>query len=77
MYSKNSLRNNNQKLTVKQKNEDYKSEVQVKYLKNNDNQVISLKAEYEVIKTLAIALESKVIEIPLSKLKTIIRSRSI
>ncbi len=63
-------------VTVQTKKEDYKSKVQVKYLKNNDNQVISLKAEYEDIKTLAIALESKGIEIPLSKLKTIIEAEA-
>lgn len=63
-------------VTIQTKNEDYKSKVQVKYLKNNNNQVISLKAEYEDIKTLAIALESKGIEIPLSKLKTIIEAEA-
>jgi uncharacterized protein (DUF111 family) len=61
---------------VKTKNEDYNTKVQVKYLKNDNNQVISLKAEYEDIKTLATALESRGVEIPLSKLKTIIEAEA-
>ena len=61
---------------IKTKNENYNSKVQVKYLKNDNNQVISLKAEYEDIKTLAMALESRGVEIPLSKLKTIIEAEA-
>ena len=63
-------------VTVKTKNEQYKSKVQVKYLKKENNKVISLKAEYEDIKNMASTLESKGIQIPLSKLKTIIEAEA-
>lgn len=63
-------------VTVKTNNIDHNSDMHIKYLRNNDNQVISLKAEYEDIKTLAISLKSKGIEIPLSKLKTIIEAEA-
>jgi uncharacterized protein (DUF111 family) len=63
-------------VTIEGKNEQFESEVQVKYLKNDDDQVISLKAEYEDIKKIAMGLESKGIQIPLSKLKTIIEAKS-
>ena len=63
-------------VTIKTKNEQYQSTVQVKYLKNKNNQVISLKAEYEDIKTMASELESKGIIIPFSKLKTIIEAEA-
>ncbi|OPX59144.1 MAG: hypothetical protein A4E25_01304 [Methanobacterium sp. PtaB.Bin024] len=67
---------NSRKVTIEGKNEQFESEVQVKYLKNDDDQVISLKAEYEDIKKIAMGLESKGIQIPLSKLKTIIEAKS-
>ena len=63
-------------ITVKTINENYKSNMHIKYLKNDDDQVISLKAEFEDIKTLATTLKSKGIEIPLSKLKTIIEAEA-
>lgn len=63
-------------VTVKTNNIDYNSDIHIKYLRNNDNQVISLKAEYEDIKTLAMSLKSRGIEIPLSKLKTIIEAEA-
>ena len=61
---------------IKTKNEQYESNVQVKYLKNKDKQVISLKAEYEDIKTMANDLEDHGIIIPLSKLKTLIEAEA-
>jgi uncharacterized protein (DUF111 family) len=67
---------NSRKVTIEVKNEQFESEVQGKYLKNDDDQVISLKAEYEDIKKIAMGLESKGIQIPLSKLKTIIEAKS-
>ncbi len=63
-------------VTIKTKNEQYESNVQIKYLKDKNKQIISLKAEYEDIKDLANALESKGIIIPLSKLKTIIEAEA-
>ncbi len=63
-------------VTIETKNEHYESNVQIKYLKNKNNQIISLKAEYEDIKTIAFELESKGIIIPLSKLKTIIEAEA-
>lgn len=67
---------NSRKVTVEAKNEQFESEVQVKYLKKDNNHVISLKAEYEDIKKLALILESKGIHISLSKLKTIIEANA-
>ena len=64
------------KVTVKTKNSQFETEVQVKYLKNDKNQIISLKAEYEDIKKIALNLESKGIEISLSKIKTIIEAEA-
>ena len=61
---------------IKTKNEQYESKVQVKYLKNKDKQIISLKAEYEDIKTMANNLEDHGIIIPLSKLKTLIEAEA-
>ncbi|BDZ67281.1 nickel insertion protein [Methanobacterium ferruginis] len=67
---------NSRKVTIERKNEQFKSEVRVKYLKNDDDHVISLKAEYEDIKKIALSLESKGIKISLSKLKTIIEAKA-
>ena len=64
------------KVTVETKNSQFETEVQVKYLKNDKNQIISLKAEYEDIKKIALNLESKGIEISLSKIKTIIEAEA-
>ena len=61
---------------IKTKNEQYESKVHVKYLKNKDKQIISLKAEYEDIKTMANNLEDHGIIIPLSKLKTLIEAEA-
>ena len=63
-------------VTIKAKNEQYESKVHVKYLKNKDKQIISLKAEYEDIKTMANDLEDHGITIPLSKLKTLIEAEA-
>ena len=63
-------------VSIKTKNEHYESKVQVKYLKNKNDQIISLKAEYEDIKDLAFSLEVKGIKIPFSKLKTIIEAEA-
>jgi hypothetical protein len=67
---------NSRKVTIEGKNEQFESEVRVKYLKNDDDHVISLKAEYEDIKKIALTLESKGIKISLSKLKTIIEAQA-
>ncbi len=63
-------------ISIKTRNEQYESNVQVKYLKNKNDQVISLKAEYDDIKDLANALEFKGIKIPFSKLKAIIEAEA-
>lgn len=62
-------------VTVRAENIELESNVKVKYLKDK-NEVISLKAEYEDIKPIALALNSKGIRIPLSKLKTIIEAKT-
>lgn len=61
---------------VKAKNTILKSKVQVKYLKKDKDTVISLKSEYEDVKSMALTLNSKGIKIPLSKLKTIIEAEA-
>ena len=63
-------------VTVKTNNHHFKSKVNVKYLKNGADQIISLKAEYEDIKKIALGLESKGVQISLSKLKTIIEAEA-
>ena len=63
-------------VSIKTRNEHYESKIQVKYLKNKNDQIISLKAEYEDIKDLASSLEVKGIKIPFSKLKTIIEAEA-
>ena len=65
-----------QKVTVETNTNQFEAEVHVKYLKNDNDQIISLKAEYEDIKRIALNLESKGIQISLSKLKTIIESEA-
>jgi hypothetical protein len=62
-------------VTVKAENIGLESNVRVKYLKN-ESEVISLKAEYEDIKPIAMKLNSKGIKIPLTKLKTIIEAKA-
>lgn len=62
-------------VTVKAENICLESDVRVKYLKNK-GEVISLKAEYEDIKPIALKLDSKGIKIPLSKLKTLIEAKT-
>lgn len=64
------------KVIVETNNNQFETDVHVKYLKNDKNQIISLKAEYENIKKIALTLESKGIEISLSKLKTIIEAEA-
>lgn len=63
-------------VTVKTKNLELEAKVKVKYLKKDKNEVISLKAEYEDIKPIAMTLNSKGIKISLSKLKTIIEAET-
>jgi uncharacterized protein (DUF111 family) len=63
-------------ITIKNKDKHYESSVQVKYLKNKDDKVISLKAEFEDIKAITFELESRGIVIPISKLKTIIEAEA-
>ncbi len=62
-------------VTVKAENIGLESNVRVKYLKNKGD-VISLKAEYEDIKPIALKLDSKGIKIPLLKLKTLIEAKA-
>ena len=62
-------------ITVKAENIGLESNVRVKYLKNK-GEVISLKAEYEDIKPIALELDSKGLKIPLSKLKTLIEAEA-
>jgi uncharacterized protein (DUF111 family) len=50
------------------------SEVRVKYVKKEDTRIMSLKAEYEDVQSIAQLLNSKGINIPLSKLKTLIEA---
>jgi uncharacterized protein (DUF111 family) len=61
---------------VKAKNTMLESKIQVKYLKNDKDKVISLKSEYEDVKSMALALNSKGIKIPFFKLKTIIEAEA-
>ena len=61
-------------VTVTTNNHHLKSKVNVKYLKNHEKEIISLKAEYEDVKKIGLKLESKGIKISLSKLKTIIEA---
>lgn len=63
-------------VTIKANNVQLESKVRVKYLKKDENRVISLKAEYEDIRSIAKALNSKGIKISLSKLKTIIEAEA-
>jgi len=60
-------------VTIKADNNLFEMEINVKFVKK-DEKIISLKAEYEDLQTMTIALNSKGINIPLSKLKTIIES---
>lgn len=64
--------------TVKITTDDIELEtlVRIKYLKTDNNKIISIKAEHEDIKPLALELNSKDIKIPLSKLKTIIEAEA-
>jgi hypothetical protein len=64
------------KVVVETENTQLEIEVQVKYLKNDNDQIISLKAEYEDIKKIALKLESRGISIPLAKLKTVIEAEA-
>ena len=52
------------------------SEVRIKYLVQNKSELLSLKAEYEDIRTIALDLASKGIKISLSKLKSIIEAEA-
>jgi uncharacterized protein (DUF111 family) len=61
-------------VTVKAENVELESNVRVKYLKDK-NEVISLKAEYDDIKPIVLALNSNGIKVPFSKLKTIIEAK--
>lgn len=63
-------------VTVKAENIDLELNVRIKYLKKDKREVISLKAEYEDVKHIALKLNSKGIKIPLSKLKTIIEAKA-
>ena len=62
-------------VTVKTGNIGLESKVRIKYLKNK-GEIISLKAEYEDIKPIALEIDSKGIKIPLSKLKIMIEAEA-
>jgi len=62
-------------VTVKSENAGLESDVRVKYLKNK-GEVISLKADYDDIKPIALKLSFKGIKIPISKLKTLIEAKA-
>ena len=64
------------KVTVQVRDNQFESEVQIKYLKKDDDQIISLKAEHEDIKKIALKLESEDIPISLSQLKTIVEAEA-
>jgi len=63
-------------VTVKAENMELESNVNVKYLKKDKNEVVSLKAEYDDVKSILLALNSNGIKIPFSKLKTIIEAKA-
>lgn len=50
-------------------------EIGVKFVKKDD-EIISLKAEYEILESMIVALNSRGINIPLSKLKTLIEAEA-
>lgn len=66
---------NSRKVTIEGKNEQFESEVQVKYLKMMMIRLYPWKQNMKILK-IAMGLESKGIQIPLSKLKTIIEAKS-
>jgi len=64
------------KVTVRADQANIKSKIRIKYLKNDENKVISLKTEYEDVKETAEILNNHGIEIAFSKLKTIIEAEA-
>jgi uncharacterized protein (DUF111 family) len=62
-------------VTIQADNNLLEMEIRVKFVKKDD-EIISLKAEYEDLQTMTQALNSKDINIPLSKLKTIIEAET-
>jgi uncharacterized protein (DUF111 family) len=62
-------------VTIKANDTVLEAKIRVKYVKK-DNKIISLKAEYEDIKSMAQALNLKGIDIPLSKIKTIVEAEA-
>jgi uncharacterized protein (DUF111 family) len=63
-------------VTIKTTDLKVKSKVRIKYLKKGINEIISVKADYKDLKSLAQMLNSKGIKIPFSKLKTIIEAET-
>ncbi|MCE5213962.1 MAG: LarC family nickel insertion protein, partial [Methanobacterium sp.] len=61
-------------VTFKSNDINLKSQVRIKYVKKDEHQIISLKAEYEDVQSIAESLNLNKINIPLSKLKTIIEA---
>jgi uncharacterized protein (DUF111 family) len=60
----------------KAKKTHIEAQIRIKYLKKDKDKIISLKSEHEDVKSMALALDSKGIKIPLSKLKTIIEAEA-
>lgn len=50
-------------------------EIEVKFIKKDD-EIISLKAEYDDLESMIVALNSRGIDIPLSKLKTLVEAEA-
>ena len=63
----------NKKVAIQADDVHIETEVRVKFVKKDD-EIISLKAEYEDIQSMILALNSKGVNIPLSKLKTLIEA---
>lgn len=60
---------------IKANDVDLESRIRVKFVKKDDK-IISLKAEYEDLKSMVKILNSKDIDIPLAKLKTLIEAEA-
>lgn len=63
----------NKKVTIQADDVHLEMEIRVKFVKKND-EIISLKAEYEDIQSMIRELNSRGVDIPLSKLKTLIEA---
>lgn len=62
-------------ISIKAYEINLETEIRIKYIENG-GQIISLKAEYEDLRSLVMSINKKGIEIPLEKLKTIIEAEA-